>query len=54
VYATCTINRAENEDLAAAFERDHRELRRVATFRTLPHRDGSDGFFGAVWDRIIR
>jgi 16S rRNA (cytosine967-C5)-methyltransferase len=53
VYGTCTIHRAENDDLAAAFERDHRELRRVATFRALPHRDGTDGFFGAVWDRIV-
>ena len=52
VYGTCTIHRAENDDLAAAFERDHRELRRVATFRALPHRDGTDGFFGAVWERI--
>jgi len=54
VYGTCTIHRAENDDLAAGFERDHRELRRVATFRSLPHRDGTDGFFGAVWERILR
>jgi 16S rRNA (cytosine967-C5)-methyltransferase len=51
VYGTCTLNRAENEDLAAAFERAHREFRRVATFRTLPHLDGTDGFFAAVWER---
>lgn len=51
VYGTCTIHRAENEDLASAFERAHPEFRRSATFRTLPHLDGTDGFFGAVWDR---
>ena len=52
VYGTCTVNRAENEDLAAAFERAHPELRRTATFRSLPHLEGTDGFFGAVWDRV--
>ena len=51
VYGTCTIHRAENEDVAAAFERAHPELRRTATFRTLPHVDGTDGFFGVTWDR---
>ena len=54
VYATCTIHRAENEDLAGGFERAHPELRRIATWRTLPHRDGTDGFFAAVWDRAPR
>jgi 16S rRNA (cytosine967-C5)-methyltransferase len=51
VYGTCTLARAENEDLAAAFESSHPELRRTRTFRTLPHRDGTDGFFGVVWER---
>jgi len=35
VYGTCTLNRAENEEVAAAFDRAHPELRRVATWRTL-------------------
>jgi len=52
VYGTCTLNRAENEELAAAFERAHPELRRVATWRTLPHVEGTDGFFASVWDRV--
>ncbi len=52
VYGTCTLNRAENEEVAAAFDRAHPELRRVSTWRTLPHVDGTDGFFAAVWDRI--
>jgi 16S rRNA (cytosine967-C5)-methyltransferase len=51
VYATCTIHRAENEDLAAAFGSTHPELRRTATLVTSPHHDGTDGFFAAVWDR---
>jgi len=51
VYATCTIHRRENDDVASAFERDHPELGRTTTWRTLPHRDGTDGFFGVVWER---
>ena len=51
VYATCTVNRAENEEVAAAFEHAHPDFLRASTFRTLPHLDGTDGFFGAVWER---
>ena len=51
VYATCTLNRTENEHIAAQFERTHPEFRRAATLTLLPHRDGTDGFFAAAWDR---
>ena len=51
VYATCTVNRAENEEVAAAFEHAHPDFLRASTFRTLPHLDGTDGFFAAVWER---
>jgi 16S rRNA (cytosine967-C5)-methyltransferase len=51
VYGTCTVNRAENEDVAARFGGAHPELRRTLTWRTLPHVEGTDGFFAAVWDR---
>jgi 16S rRNA (cytosine967-C5)-methyltransferase len=51
VYATCTVNRAENEEVAAAFEHVHPDFGRATTFRTLPHLDGTDGFFGTVWER---
>lgn len=51
VHGTCTLHRAENEEVAAAFDRAHPEFRRAATFRTLPHVDGTDGFFAAAWDR---
>ncbi|MCA1828985.1 MAG: RsmB/NOP family class I SAM-dependent RNA methyltransferase [Myxococcales bacterium] len=51
VYATCTVNRAENEAVAAGFETAHPEFRRAATLTLLPHRDGTDGFFAAAWDR---
>jgi 16S rRNA (cytosine967-C5)-methyltransferase len=51
VYATCTLNRAENEDLAARFDALHPELERVREARFLPHLHGTDGFYAAVWDR---
>ena len=51
VYATCTVNRAENEEVAAAFERASPDFQRSTTFWTLPHLDGTDGFFAAVWER---
>ncbi len=51
VYATCTVNRAENEDVAARFEAAHPEFRRAGGLRLLPHQDGTDGFFAAAWDR---
>ena len=52
VYATCTVNRAENEAVAEAFEAGHREFSRSRPFwRTLPHTHDTDGFFAAIWDR---
>jgi 16S rRNA (cytosine967-C5)-methyltransferase len=51
VYATCTINRKENEEIADAFDEAHPEFGRAATLTLLPHRDGTDGFFAAAWDR---
>jgi 16S rRNA (cytosine967-C5)-methyltransferase len=49
VYATCTVCREENEDVAWAFERAHAAVRRDSTLRLLPHRDGTDGFFAVRW-----
>lgn len=49
VYATCTFRRAEDEEVAAAFERAHPGFAREAAVRTWPHRDGADAFFAARW-----
>jgi len=45
VYATCTLNPAENEAVCQRFLAEYPEFR-AAPFRTLmPHTDGTDGFF---------
>lgn len=62
VYSTCTLCREENEDMAAWFCRAHPEFSLqpferegissetgMVTLR--PDRDGSDGFFGALFTR---
>ncbi|GAC1345119.1 MAG: RsmB/NOP family class I SAM-dependent RNA methyltransferase [Myxococcales bacterium] len=64
VYATCTVRRAENQAVAASFERAHPAFVRVRPgagwldeafvrdgfFVALPHLHGTDGFFAAVYD----
>ncbi len=63
VYATCTLRREENEEVALSLERDHPELGRVPAardpalpgvegfLRLWPHRHHTDGFFAAAWER---
>ncbi len=66
VYATCTVNRAENEALIQGFLRDAPELRLVSPGEgwlppscvregflfCAPHLHGTDGFFAAVLERV--
>ncbi|MBL8950717.1 MAG: RsmB/NOP family class I SAM-dependent RNA methyltransferase [Myxococcaceae bacterium] len=53
VYATCTFRREENDDVCAAFEAAHPELRRTRDFfRCWPHVEGTDAFFGSVYERV--
>jgi 16S rRNA (cytosine967-C5)-methyltransferase len=63
VYATCTLNRAENEAQVERFLAEHPDFRPVRPagldpsllegeyLRVLPHRHGTDGFFAAVLER---
>lgn len=65
VYSTCTINPGENQDQIALFVRENPDFRvhdLSATYpdvaagggyvQTLPHRDGTDGFFIAALERV--
>jgi 16S rRNA (cytosine967-C5)-methyltransferase len=51
VYGTCAVARAEDEEVAASFSASHPDFAPGPTLRRWPHRDGTDGFFGAVWTR---
>ncbi|MCY1033211.1 RsmB/NOP family class I SAM-dependent RNA methyltransferase [Corallococcus sp. BB11-1] len=65
VYATCTVNRAENQDVVADFLRARPDFRLVPPgsgwlpaacvqdgfLFVTPHRHGTDGFFAAVLER---
>jgi len=48
VYSTCSVEREENEEV---IEEIPDRFRLVNTVRTWPHREGSDGFFVAVFER---
>jgi 16S rRNA (cytosine967-C5)-methyltransferase len=48
VYSTCTLTAAENERQVEALPGFEREATRI----TLPHRDGTDGFFIATLRRL--
>jgi 16S rRNA (cytosine967-C5)-methyltransferase len=51
VYSTCSVEREENEEVVAAFLRDHPDFKQTAAARTWPHRDDVDGFFVATLER---
>ncbi|WP_199724485.1 RsmB/NOP family class I SAM-dependent RNA methyltransferase [Corallococcus sp. AB011P] len=67
VYATCTINRAENQDVVADFLRSRPDFRAVTPgagwlpdacvqdgfLFVTPHRHCTDGFFAAVLERNV-
>jgi 16S rRNA (cytosine967-C5)-methyltransferase len=63
VYATCSINRAENEEVRAVFLTAHPDFEAAPAFpdsaglggapevQLLPHRHGTDGFYIAAFTR---
>ena len=47
VYSTCTLERAENEDVVERFLSTHDEFQLAESKTLLPDIDGTDGFFYA-------
>ena len=46
LYSTCTVNRAENEDMIDGFVSSHPEFAKCEEFINLyPHKNNTDGFF---------
>ena len=60
VYSTCTLSKAENEDIIEKFLQNHKEFKAAAVFKDsgsgtnvtlMPHKNQSDGFFIACFER---
>lgn len=52
VYSTCTIHRGENEENAAWFAKEYPQFQLIKEQQMLPGRDGTDGFYIALFERI--
>ncbi len=48
MYSTCTLRRAENEGVVAAFLDKHKDYELIYEHTFMPHTDGTDGFFCAL------
>lgn len=51
LYSTCTVNKAENEDNVKYFLDKHSDFTLVLQRQLLPHKDKTDGFFYAAFER---
>ena len=60
LYSTCTLSKAENEDIVAKFLENHSDFKAAPVFpesgsstniTLMPHKNGSDGFFIACFER---
>lgn len=51
IYSTCTINRSENEDNTKWILESFPEFSLIEQKQLMPHTDGTDGFFYAVFER---
>ena len=60
VYSTCTLSKAENEDIVAKFLENHKDFKGASVFKDngsgthitlMPHKNESDGFFIACFER---
>lgn len=52
IYSTCSSEPEENDEVVAAFVRDHPAFIPERTHQTLPFRDGLEAFFGSVLRRV--
>jgi len=51
IYSTCSVETDENEQVIHDVLASDARFRSVTTVRTWPHREGSDGFFVAAFER---
>ena len=48
LYSTCTLRRAENENLVFCFQKEYNGFRKEFEHTFMPHTDGTDGFYCAL------
>ncbi len=53
LYATCSLEREENEDIIERALETHRRLRCTREMWRLPGRDEGDGFYAAVLENVV-
>jgi 16S rRNA (cytosine967-C5)-methyltransferase len=65
IYSTCSVEKEENEEVVGQFLNTRRDFGQIkveglarfstesSALRTWPHRDGTDGFFVAVFERRL-
>ncbi len=51
MYSTCTVSKEENEDNVQYFLRKFPDFSLLTQKQLLPHTDGTDGFFYAIFER---
>lgn len=52
LYSTCTLHKAENEEVVYDFLENHKDFRLIKMYTFMPHKDGTDGFFASVIEKI--
>ena len=51
LYSTCTLRSVENEKLVICLEKEYNELSKVYEHTFMPHTDGTDGFYCALFEK---
>ena len=51
LYSTCTLRREENENLVIWLEKEYNELYKSYEHTFMPHKDGTDGFYCALFEK---
>ncbi len=51
LYSTCTLRRAENEDIVNRFLKEHNSFKKVTEKTLMPHTDKTDGFYYALLEK---
>ncbi len=51
LYSTCTLRRAENEKLVISLQKEYNDLYKLYEHTFMPHKDGTDGFYCALFQK---